>query len=262
MNHGSETVKVIGVKKETPTVTTLTLDRKADAAYGQFYMIRIPGVGEKPYASSSLSGNMQVTVRNVGPCSQKLGSLRKGDYLGIRGPYGNGIFTVKGKNVCFIAGGVGIVPLIPVIEGEERKNREYTVILGGKSKKELFFTDRIEKAGAELHIVTDDGSAGEKTYPNLYLEKLLEKKKYDQIMCCGPEIMMKSVLDLVVKRKIPSQFSLERYMKCGLGICGSCAMDSSGELVCRDGPVFDSEKLVESEFGKYKRDASGSKTKL
>ena len=58
----SESAKVIGVKKETPTVTTLTLDRKADAAYGQFYMIRIPGVGEKPYASSALSGSIQVTV--------------------------------------------------------------------------------------------------------------------------------------------------------------------------------------------------------
>jgi dihydroorotate dehydrogenase electron transfer subunit len=258
----SEVVKITGVKKETPSVTTLTLDRKADAAYGQFYMIRIPGFGEKPYASSSLLGNMQVTVRNVGPVSQKLGSQKIGDCVGIRGPYGKGKFTVKGNNICFIAGGVGIVPLIPVIEGEEKKNRQYTVILGGKMKKELFFTERIEKAGAELHIVTDDGSEGEKTFPNLLLEKLLDKNKYDQIMCCGPEIMMKSVLDIVVKRKIPAQFSLERYMKCGLGICGSCAMDPSGELVCKEGPVFDAEKLVESEFGKYKRDASGSKTKL
>jgi dihydroorotate dehydrogenase electron transfer subunit len=258
----SDAVKIIGVKKETPTVTTLTLDSKADAAYGQFYMIRIPGVGEKPYASSSLLGNMQVTVRNVGPYSKKLGSLKEGDCIGIRGPYGKGTFKVKGNNICFIAGGVGIVPLIPVIEGAERKNRQYTVILGGKTKKELFFTERIEKSGAELFIVTDDGSAGEKTYPNLLLEKLIEKNKYDQIMCCGPEIMMKSVLDIVVKRKIPAQFSLERYMKCGLGICGSCAIDPSGELVCREGPVFDSEKLIESEFGKYKRDAAGSKSKL
>ena len=73
---------------------------------------------------------------------------------------------------------------------------------------------------------------------------------------------MREVLKIVQEKKIPAQFSLERYMKCGIGLCGSCALDPSGLLVCRDGPVFDAEKLKDTEFGKYRRDAAGSKQKI
>jgi dihydroorotate dehydrogenase electron transfer subunit len=74
--------------------------------------------------------------------------------------------------------------------------------------------------------------------------------------------MMREVLNIVREKKIPAQFSLERYMKCGIGLCGSCALDPPGLLVCKDGPVFDAEKIKDTEFGNYKRDASGSKVKI
>lgn len=259
-----ETVKILDVRKETPTVNTLVLDRKCSGiGFGQFFMIWIPGVGEKPYACSRFcEKNMEITVRHVGPFSGKLQSLKKGDMIGLRGPYGKGCFIPKGRNPCFVAGGLGIVPLIPLIESMKGSSRKVTVILGAKTKEDLVFAERVKSSGADLRIVTDDGSAGEKAFPQQIMPALLKEKKTDQVYCCGPEVMMREVLNVVQENNIPAQFSLERYMKCGIGLCGSCALDPSGLLVCRDGPVFDSEKIKDTEFGKYRRDAAGSKINL
>lgn len=259
-----ETVKILDVRTETPSVKTLVLDRKCAApGYGQFYMVWIPGVGERPYACSRFSSKaMEITVKHVGSFSEKLQGLKKGDLVGIRGPYGKGCFVPGGKNPCFVAGGLGIVPLIPLIEGMKGSSRKMIVILGAKTKEELVFAERIRKAGADLRIVTDDGSAGEKAFPHQALAAVAKEKKTDQVYCCGPEVMMREVLKEVLEKKIPAQFSLERFMKCGIGICGSCALDPSGLLVCKDGPVFDAGRIKDTEFGKYRRDAAGSKVKI
>jgi dihydroorotate dehydrogenase electron transfer subunit len=257
-----EMVGILEVRKETPSVHTLVLDKKAVIKPGQFYMVWIHDLGEKPYACSRSAGNVELTIKRTGPFSEKLSGLKKGDLVGIRGPYGNGRFTVKGKDLCFIAGGLGIVPLISLIESLKKAKKKVTVILGARTKAELLFADRIKKAGAVLLIATDDGSAGEKCLCHQLFQKTLESKRFDQAFCCGPEAMMSETLKIVLKEKIPCQMSLERYMKCGIGICGSCALDPSGLLVCRDGPVFESAQLKDSEFGKYRRDASGSKVKI
>ena len=132
-----ETVKISGVRKETPTVNTLVLDKRScRMEYGQFYMLWIPGVGEKPYACSGANEkSMEITVKHAGPFSGKLQNLKKGDLIGIRGPYGKGYFTPKGKNPCYVAGGLGIVPMISLLEGT--KGKKATVILGAKTKEEI-----------------------------------------------------------------------------------------------------------------------------
>jgi dihydroorotate dehydrogenase electron transfer subunit len=259
-----ETVKILEVRKETPTVNTIVLEKKCGSVnFGQFFMVWVPGVGEKPYACSRhTANNMEITVKPVGPFSKKLQNLKKGDLVGVRGPYGNGCFKSNGKNPCFIAGGLGIVPLIPLIESMKGSGKKVTVILGAKTSEELVFEERVKKAGADLRIVTDDGSKGEKGYPHHLLDEVMKGKKVDQVYCCGPEVMMREVLKTAVENKIPAQFSLERYMKCGIGLCGSCALDPSGLLVCKDGPVFDAEKIKDTEFGKYRRDAAGTKIKI
>ena len=259
-----ETVKILEVRKETPTVNTLVLDKKCGSInFGQFFMVWVPGVGEKPYACSKYAANkMEITVKHVGPVSEKLQSLKKGDLVGVRGPYGNGCFIPKGRNPCYVAGGLGIVPLIAMIESMKGSARKVTVILGAKTNEELVFAERVKKSGADLRIVTDDGSAGEKAFPHQVLTGVIKERKIDQVYCCGPEVMMREVLKIVQEKKIPAQFSLERYMKCGIGLCGSCALDPSGLLVCKDGPVFDAETIKDTEFGKYRRDAAGSKQKI
>ncbi len=293
-----ETVKILKIKKETPTVRTFTINKKFNAIPGQFAMVWIPDVGEKPFGFSRVDENLEITVKNIGEFTNKLFSLSKGDLIGIRGPYGNGFrIDGKAKNFCIISGGVGISPLMPFIENLRKANKNVTVIMGAKTKNELLFADRIKKTKADLLITTDDRTEGNGGFCTDILPDVIKDKKNSQseflcpisqpekfakqifgpiepkgsigkadsgkridiIYTCGPEVMMKKVTEISEKFGIPCQLSMERYMKCGIGICGSCAIDPSGLLVCRDGPVFDAKDLKNSEFGKYRRDADGGK---
>ncbi|MBW2983987.1 dihydroorotate dehydrogenase electron transfer subunit, partial [Candidatus Woesearchaeota archaeon] len=108
---------------------------------------------------------------------------------------------------------------------------------------------------------TDDGCVGFKGFTSDLLEQFLKKKKYKIVYTCGPEIMIKKVFDICEKHKINCEASLERFMKCGFGVCGNCAIDD--QMVCKDGPVFDSVKLRKlTELGKFARLMSGKKVPL
>ena len=109
-------------------------------------------------------------------------------------------------------------------------------------------------------ISTDDGSKGYKGLASDLAKEEIAKEKFDQVLTCGPEIMMKKLYDIC--KNIPFQASLERYMKCGFGICGQCCI-GEGLRVCKEGPVFDGKTLKKiQDFGIYTRDASGRKIKL
>lgn len=264
MINAPEIVEIIEVRKENQKTKTFVLSKKISAHSGQFFMIWIPEIGEKPFSFSKVGGKtLEITVREVGFFTEKLCKMKKGDLIGIRGPYGNSGFIPNGKNICIVAGGVGMAPLLPLIEDKNKNNfNSVTVLFGAKNKDELLFIERIRKACRDCVITTEDGSVGEEGLCVDCLEKIIGDKKIDQIYTCGPEKMMKKVMDIALKKKIPCQLSLERYMKCGIGICGTCCLDPSGFRVCKDGPVFTAEQLKGSEFGRYKRDSSGSKIKL
>jgi len=232
---------------ETPTIRTFFFDTHFDLTPGQFVMVWIRGVDEIPMALSYENG---ITVQKVGPATKALYELEVCDSVGIRGPFGNG-FDIKKGHILLITGGVGAAPLAPLAEKAGSSGIKVTTLLGARTEQELLFRERFEDSG-ELRIATDDGSAGKRGYVTQLLN---EPEKYTQIYCCGPEIMMKKVLDKVVPAR--AQFSLHRYIKFGIGICGACCID--GLPVCRDGPVFSGEVLTNSEFGNYTRNACGQK---
>lgn len=121
----------------------------------------------------------------------------------------------------------------------------------------------MKKAGAKTMVSTDDGSEGQKGFVTELLHALLQKEKIGKICTCGPEIMMKKVVELSDDFKIPCEISLERYMKCGLGICGQCCVDPLGIRMCTEGPVIKKETAKKiTEFGKYRRDASGRRVPI
>ncbi len=168
-----------------------------------------------------------------------------------RGPFGNG-FTASEKKAVVIAGGMGLAGVSLLIES--LKNPK--IIFGVKQKKDLFFRERFK-----MDICTDDGGIGYKGFATEKLKQLLKHEKYDIIYACGPEIMMKTAFELAEKHKTKCQASLERFMFCGIGVCGSCACGN--KLVCRDGPVFSSDDLREmKDFGKYAKLKSGKKASL
>jgi dihydroorotate dehydrogenase electron transfer subunit len=192
-------------------------------------------------------------VQKVGPATSALFELGECDSVGIRGPFGKG-FDIENGNIIIIAGGVGAAPLAPLAEKTGAAGAKITTLLGAKTKEELLFRKRFEAVG-EVRVATDDGTEGKHGYVT---QLLGHEKKYDQIYCCGPEIMMKKVLDKVTPSK--AQFSLHRYIKCGLGICGACCVD--GLRVCKDGPVFSGDVINKTEFGVYRRNECGERVRV
>ena len=240
---------------ETPTITTLKTDIKLDALPGQFVMVWVRGLDEVPMALSHPDG---ITVQRVGEATAALSDMQMGDSIGIRGPFGNG-FKLEGTRIMIIAGGVGGAPLLPLARLAHSNGLDVTTIIGARTGDELLFKQQFSQCGV-VSVATDDGSKG---HHGLITELMnmnqFDLKGFDQCYVCGPEMMMESVLDLLclAGMEARSQFSLHRYFKCGIGVCGACTIDPSGFRVCKDGPVFKGDMLINSELGKWYRDATG-----
>jgi dihydroorotate dehydrogenase electron transfer subunit len=249
----SEIVTLTRVRKETSLIRTFVFEKSFVFQPGQFVMVWVPGVDEIPMA---LSSENSITVQKVGDATSALFDLEPGAKLGIRGPFGNG-FT-KGEKVLAIAGGVGAAPLLPLA----RADSVMTLLLGARTETELLFLDQLDEC-TDVLIATDDGSQGHHGFVTSLMDDL-NLGTYDRIAVCGPEVMMRAVLAKVAEKGLAhkTEFSLHRYMKCGVGVCGSCCIDPSGLRVCRDGPVFSGDLLLKSEFGHYMRDASGRKKNI
>lgn len=239
---------VVKVVAETPSVSTLVLDRAFAFEPGQFVMVWVPGVDEVPMALSSANS---ISIQRVGEATAALCALRPGDRVGVRGPYGRGF--PPGGNVLAVAGGIGAAPLLPLAES----GRVGAFLLGARTAAELPFMSRLG-AAADLRLATDDGSAGHHGYVADLLGTV-DLDGYAAVCVCGPEPMMVAVRDRLSAAGAldRSFFSLHRYMKCGVGVCGSCAIDPDGLCVCRDGPVFPGPVVAASELGRHARDACG-----
>jgi len=263
-------VPIKKIIKETEFVKTFVFDGDLGARPGQFVLLWLPRLDEKPISVSYCGENeFWMTVFAVGPFSKKMHELKEGDLVGVRGPYGSWYQYEQGQRLVLVGGGYGAAPLYNLAEKASADGCEVDFVVGARGKEHLLFLDRIEKLpGVKLHIATDDGSMGEKGFNTVLLQKLIEEnasKKgtdgFNSIACvctCGPEKMMKRISDMCLEAGIPAQVSLERYMKCGFGVCGQCCVDESGERMCKEGPVVSNEKARSyPEFGKYHRDSVG-----
>ena len=239
------------IVQENHEVKTFFVEPSINIEPGQFVMVWLPEIDEKPFTISYTGKETAFTAQLKGPFTKELFKLKKGDHIWIRGPYGN--HFGKQSKACVIAGGIGLASLAPLIE----QLNNPTLIFGFRSKNLMIFNNRFKNA----IITTDDGSFGIKGFATAEFEKLFGEKKFDVVYTCGPEIMMKKVFDICEKYKIRCYASLERYMKCGIGICASCVCN--GQLVCKDGPVFASEQLRKmNDFGNFTFLKTGRKVSL
>jgi dihydroorotate dehydrogenase electron transfer subunit len=244
--------------QENPTITTLTFTDPHPIQPGQFYMIWIPDIDEIPMSVSLITPTTKaITFRTIGDATNALAHLKPGDTIGLRGPYGNG-FTLTATNPLFVAGGTGGAMLAPAIEHLQQHHIPTTIIIGAKTASDLFFEHRFTKAGARLLISTDDGTKGYHGVASDYAHQTLKNNTFDALYTCGPEPMMKALLSH--SKNIFFEASIERYMKCAIGLCGQCCI-GDGIRVCADGPIFSGETLRQiPDFGVFKRDATGQKT--
>src|SRR2546421_9323681 len=249
-----QVVPLLEVVRETPSTMTYRFRADLGGQPGQFLMVWIPRYDELPMALSYLGAVKGITVRDYGDATHILAAFNAGDRIGIRGPYGN-VFRLEGQSVLAVGGGSGMASMIAAIEAFSHQGARVVTAAGAKNAEELLFVERANAAGG-VHIATGDGSPGFHGFVPALADKLLARESFQQVITCGPEKMMYAVVGLARKRGVPIQASLERYMKCGIGICDACSLDD--KLVCVDGSIFTGDQLAGSEdFDHFRRDKSG-----
>ena len=228
--------RISEVRVENTAVRSLVLDGSMVCVPGQFAMAWLPGLDEKPF-SLSCADPITVTVARVGPFTTALHALASGDRLWLRGPFGRG-FSVERGPLMFVCGGCGAAPLGYLAEVARRAGHMVHAVLGARSAEMLFFEERLAALGCVVHLATDDGSAGFRGTAVECAASLLADggTPVGSLYACGPEPMLEAVYALAQTQRLSCQLSYEAYMRCGIGVCGSCARE--GKLVCWDGPVL------------------------
>lgn len=285
------------ITDENPYVKTFWFDFALQSEPGQFVMLWIPGVDQKPFSIGYDTGDsFGLTIFAVGPLSKRLFELKAGDRVGITGPYGKPFSVLPNTHYITVAGGYGAGPLGVLAERLASVNSTVDFCVGARSADLLLFEERISKLPhVKVHVSTNDGSKGQRGFVTEMLEELLlgygfpssdeegtgavdearstspnlslskERKGHGirpsvLVATCGPEMMEKRVLDICNQYNVPCEISIERYIKCGFGVCGQCCVDDSGIAMCTNGPVVSREVANSiTEFGKYHRDKSGTR---
>lgn len=243
--------RITRIERQTPTVVTLFFNWDEKVLPGQFIMVWAPGVGEVPMSLSHILDEKGITIKSYGPTTEAILKVGVGDYLFFRGPYGKP-FSVTEKKKLMIGGGSGMASLRPLIDENS------FAVISARTREEILFSSLF--SSHNLKILTDDGSAGKKGYPVDALKEM-DLGTFDLIYVCGPEVMLKSVFQYLKDSDLPVEFSLERTMKCGIGVCDSCSI--SGLQLCTDGPVFSLNVLRGmEEFGRWKLTESGRRVSL
>jgi dihydroorotate dehydrogenase electron transfer subunit len=233
-------------------------------------MVWIPGVDEIPMSLSMINleqNGIAISVEKIGEATRALHRMKVGDLVGIRGPFGRGYHVtdnLKTGTVMIAAGGTGVISLAPLCEQlVKNKGCRVTFLLGAKTQSELLFIERLKNVLDDkkhrLLVTTNDGSYSKKGLVTTLAESILAKERFDAVFACGPEAMMHKMFMLCERSTMPFQASLERFMRCAIGVCGTCVIGKY--RVCRDGPVFSQDELrtVKEEFGMFKRGADGKK---
>ena len=262
-NDEIRTITVVAVKREAVDISTIYFkDELVQSAQpGQYIMVWVPGEDEIPMSISTIEQNglSSITVRKVGSTTAILDSITPGTRLGIRGPYGNH-YEPLGEKPLIVAGGSGAASLLPLVRAFIEKGVTPTFILGGRSSDQLLFAETLaDLLHDNLKISTDDGSKGYHGYSSDYAAQLMNENDYDYVYTCGPELMMVKIYAEAEKRGLEIQASLERFVKCAVGLCGNCAVGPY--RVCKDGPIFNTGMMndIRDEFGISHMDASGTK---
>lgn len=255
--------RVTSRRQDTADVFTLELDLGSAGLVpftpGQFNMLTVFGVGESAISVSgdpAADGGIIHTIRAVGSVSRALTELEEGASLGVRGPFGVGwpMAELEGKDVLVIAGGIGLAPLRPVIYrllGDRDRYDRVSILYGTRSPDDILYLDELEawrsRLDVHLEVTVDhasDGWRGDVGVVTTLLPRAAIDPERTVALLCGPEIMMRFGVQALTAAGLPESsiwVSMERNMKCAIGLCGHCQF--SPVFICRDGPVFRYDRI-------------------
>ena len=213
---------------------------------GNFVIVRVDKKGERMpltiAGADSARGTITLVVQMVGLSSKKLCALNEGDYVAdVVGPLGNPTKIENYGTVVCAGGGLGVAPMLPIIQALKKAGNRVLSVMAGRSKDLIILEEKVRESSDEVIIMTDDGSYGEKGVVTVGIEKFIEQEHIDKIFAIGPPIMMKFSNLTAQKHGIPCEVSLNTIMVDGTGMCGACRLTIGGKtkFVCIDGPEFD-----------------------
>ena len=235
--------KVFKFEIEAPLIAKA---RKA----GHFVIVRVGEKGERMpltiAGADPVKGTITLVVQEVGLSSTRLCHLNEGDYItDVVGPLGKATHIEKFGTVVCAGGGVGVAPMLPIIEALKAAGNRVISVLAGRSKELIILEDEVRKSSDEVIIMTDDGSYGRKGLVTEGIESVIQREKVDKCFAIGPAVMMKFCCLLTKKYSIPTDVSLNTIMVDGTGMCGACRISVGGKtrFVCVDGPEFDGHQV-------------------
>jgi len=259
--------EVLDVVTETPTIKTLRLRPEEPLSFrtGQFIELTVPGVGEAPFTPSSRPSQkdtLEVTIMRVGKVTEQIHRLKKGDTVGLRGPFGNGypLDAFKGKEVLVVGGGCGFAPLRSLMYSlfEISKDFKKLTFRGGcKNPQEFLYRDEIfgwtKRKDLDIELTVDKVDKGDKTWKGKVglVTVIIDSVDMDTQkgigIVCGPPIMMKFATRKLVEMGFRDEniyLSMEKNMSCGIGKCGHCRLGT--RYACKDGPVMRYDQIKSS----------------
>lgn len=217
---------------------------------GHFVMVRADKKGERiPLTiagADKSAGTITLVIQKVGVTSTKLFSLNIGDEIAdMVGPLGKATDVSQKGTILAAGGGVGVAPLLPIIEAFKQAGNRVITVLGARSKDLIILEDQVRKYSDEVIIMTDDGSSGQKGLITEGMERVIQREKVDECVTIGPAVMMKFCAQLTQKYTIPTVASLNTIMVDGTGMCGACRITVNGKtkFVCVDGPEFNAHQV-------------------
>lgn len=235
--------RVVKFEIEAPLIAK---SRKA----GHFVMVRVGQKGERvPYTIANADpkkGTITLVIQRVGKSSEKVTALEVGDYItDLVGPLGKASHVENFGTVLCAGGGVGIAPMLPIIEAMKKAGNRVITVIAARSKDYVIMEEQVNKYSDEVIIMTDDGSYGRQGLITVGVEEVINREKVDLCVTIGPAIMMKFVSALTKKYDVPTVASLNTIMVDGTGMCGACRVSVGGntKFVCVDGPEFDAHQV-------------------
>ena len=239
--HFSE--KVVKLVVEAPLIAK---SRRA----GHFVIVRVGEKGERlplTIAEADIEkGTITLVVQAIGKSSSKLCALNPGDYItDVVGPLGQATHVEKLGTVVCCGGGVGLAPLLPIVEAFKKAGNRVITVLAARTKELVILEEQMKKYSDEVIVMTDDGSYGRKGLVTQGVEDVINREKVDLCVTIGPAVMMKFVSLLTQKYNVPTMASLNTIMVDGTGMCGACRITVGGKtkFVCIDGPEFDAHQV-------------------
>ena len=217
---------------------------------GHFVIVRVGEGGERiPLTiceADPSRGTITLVVQAVGLSSAKLCHLEAGDHItDVVGPLGKATHIENFGTVVCAGGGVGVAPMLPIVQALKAAGNRVITVLAGRSKDLIILEEEMRASSDEVIIMTDDGSYGRKGLVTDGVESVIQREKVDKVVTIGPAIMMKFVSLLTKKYDVPTICSLNTIMVDGTGMCGACRVTVDGKMkfVCVDGPEFDAHKV-------------------